>query len=355
MYCVRCLNLLLIATVPLAFFAWSVQAKEPQPGVLVDEFIYESAPFPSCHASTVVETSAGLAVAFFGGTDEGNDDVGIWLSLRQGKKWSAPVEVANGIESAEKRYPCWNPVLYQVPGGPLWLFYKVGPNPVKWWGMWISSDDAGKTWSAPRRLPEGIFGPIKNKPVLYKDQLLCPSSTEDVGFRVHIERTADRGATWQKTEPLQDWHKFGVIQPTILVHADGKLQILCRSQQKSIVESWSSDGGKTWTPLAATALPNPDSGIDAANLPDGRFLLVYNHTVRGRSPLNVAVSRDGKNWQAAAILETERGEYSYPAVIATADGKVHTTYTWKRKLLKHVELDPAQFTLRDIRDGQWPK
>ena len=331
-----------------------IQAGE-LPGVLVNELIFDDAPFRSSHASTIEQASEGLVAAWFGGTDEGNPDVGIWLSRHGAGKWSAPVEVANGVESSEKRYPCWNPVLFQQPQGPLLLFYKVGPNPTKWWGMLITSDDGGKTWSKPRRLPDGILGPVKDKPILYRDQLLCPSSTEQGGWRGHIERTADWGKTWSKTEPLADWTQFSIIQPTMLVHPDGKLQILCRSKQKKIVESWSSDGGTTWSPLAATTLPNPDSGIDAVNLNDGRMLLVYNHTPRGRSPLNVAVSTDGKNWLAALALETERGEYSYPAVICTPDGWAHITYTWHRRKIKHVVLDPAKLSLREMPQGEWPR
>jgi predicted neuraminidase len=325
------------------------------PGVIVSEFIYDSAPFPSCHASTIAQTADGLVAAWFGGTDEGEPDVGIWLSRHDGQKWSAPVEVANGVETPEKRYPCWNPVLFQNPDGPLFLFYKVGPNPSVWWGLLITSADGGKTWSRPRRLPEGILGPVKNKPILYQGQLLCSSSTEQGGWQGHIERTADGGQTWTKTGPLADWTKFRIIQPTMLTHPEGKLQILCRSRQRKIVESWSSDGGVTWSPLAATQLPNPDSGIDAVNLKDGRILLVYNHTPLGRSPLNVAVSADGKTWQAALTLETERGEFSYPAVICTRDGHAHITYTWKRNKIKHVAIDPAKLLPRDMPQGQWPK
>lgn len=327
------------------------------PGVLISEFIYENAPFPSCHASTIAHTPAGLVAAWFGGTDEGEPDVGIWLSRRDQntQHWSAPVEVANGIESTEKRYPCWNPVLYQAPGGPLVLFYKVGPTPSAWWGMLITSADGGQSWSRPRRLPAGILGPIKNKPILFAGQLLCPSSTEHDGWKAHIERTPDLGETWAKTDALTDWKKFAVIQPTILVHPQGKLQILCRSRQRSVVESWSTDAGRSWSPLAATELPNPDSGIDAVNLADGRVLLVYNHTPRGRSPLNVAVSADGRAWQAAVALETEPGEFSYPAVTCTPDGQAHITYTWKRRKIKHVALDPAKLILRDMPQGQWPR
>ena len=100
--------------------------------------------------------------------------------------------------------------------------------------------------------------------------------------------------------------------------------------------------------MTATSLPNPNSGIDAVTLRDGRQLVVYNHTTKGRSPLNVALSEDGRQWQAALVLENEPGEYSYPAVIQTKDGLVHITYTWKRVQVKHVVVDPAQLQLRQI-------
>lgn len=345
--------LLLLLTVT---FGTNLMAAE-KPGVVVNQFLYDSASFPSCHASTLEQTPSGLVAAFFGGSDEGNDDVGIWVCRHDGNSWTAPVEVANGVESPTKRYPCWNPVLFQAPGGPLLLFYKIGPNPVEWWGMLITSLDGGKTWSAPQRLPEGILGPIKNKPVMVDGQLLCPSSTEAKNgtWLCHVERTPDLGKTWSKTDSIADPSKFNAIQPTLLVHDDGKLQLLCRSKHRKIVESWSEDGGKTWSPLAATALPNPNSGIDAVKLTDGRFLLVYNHTQRGRSPINVALSKDGKNWQGAIALETIPGEFSYPAVIATPDGKAHSTYTWKREKVKYVELDPAKLPSKEIVDGKWPK
>jgi predicted neuraminidase len=247
--------------------------------------------------------------------------------------------------------------LFQLPAGPvlsgvegpLKLFYKVGPNPREWWGMVMESEDGGKTWSPPRRLPAGILGPIKNKPVLLASgTLLCPSSTEDAGWRVHMERTSDGGTTWSKTDPLNDPKTFGLIQPTILDHGSAGIQVLCRSKQSVIVESWSHDDGKSWENFAATKLPNPNSGIDAVVLKDGRSLLVYNHTPTGRSPLNIAVSDDGKAWKAGPTLETEPGEYSYPAVIQTSDGLVHISYTWKRQRIKHVVLDPAKLKLDNL-------
>ena len=330
-------------------------AAPKSPGLLRAEFIYDDAPFRSCHASTIAETKAGLVTAWFGGTGEGAKDVAVWVSRHTGGKWTAPVEAANGISPDGKRYPCWNPVLFHPPKGPLLLFYKVGPSPRTWWGMLIASDDGGKTWSKPRRLPDDIAGPIKNRPVLLADgRLLCGSSSEDHGWRVHMELTGDLGKTWSRTKVLNDGKTFSAIQPTILVHKSGKLQILCRSRQGKIVESFSEDRGATWSEMKKSTLPNPNSGIHAVTLRAGRHLLVYNHTSRGRSPLNVAVSDDGVKWKAAAVLEDTPGEYSYPTVMQTSDGLVHVVYTWKRLKVRHVVIDPKKLKLRDIVDGKWP-
>lgn len=324
--------------------------------IVASEFVFEQAPFPSCHASTIAETKTGLVAAWFGGTRERNPDVGIWVARRNKNAWSKPVEVANGVQPGGERHPCWNPVLFQVERGPLLLFYKVGPSPSEWWGMLITSSDGGVSWSKPARLPNGILGPIKNKPVRLKDgSILCGSSTENAGWRVHMEMTKDLGVTWQKSEPLNDRVQFGAIQPAILVHRSGAIQILCRSRQKRITECWSTDGGKSWGQMKATSLPNPSAGIDAVTLADGRALVVYNHTETARSPLNIAVSTDGKTWKAALVLEDQPGEYSYPAVIQTNDGLVHFTYTWKRERIKHVVIDPRKLVLRDMPDGHWPQ
>jgi predicted neuraminidase len=329
------------------------------------EFIYETAPFPSCHASTIAETKHGLVAAWFGGTAEKNPDVGIWVSRLERGKWTAPVEVANGIQyrkadGAVVRHPTWNPVLFQPKDGPLLLFYKAGPSPQTWWGMLTTSTDGGKTWEQPRQLPEGIYGPIKNKPVqLPNGDLLCPTSNETdekpSKWAVYFERTSDLGKTWERTELLHDGLTISAIQPSVLFLGGDTLAAVGRTRQGRVFRIGSGDAGKTWGDISLTALPNPNSGTDAVTLKDGRHLLVYNHTARGRSPLNVAVSSDTKTWQAALVLESEPGEYSYPAIIQTKDGLVHITYTWKRQRVKHVVVDPAKLSLKPIVDGQWPK
>ncbi len=331
-----------------------------QPGFVKAEFIYETAPFPSCHASTIVETKSGLVTAWFGGTHERNPDVCTYVSRHENGAWTVPQEVANGVGFATNRLPTWNPVLFQPKSGPLLLFYKVGPSPSTWWGMMTTSSDDGKTWSAPKRLPDGILGPIKNKPVqLANGDILSPSSSEGSnGWRVHFERSTDGGQTWTASEPVNDGKTIGAIQPSILFHGDTKLQVIGRTRQGRMFDIWSQDGGKTWGQMTLTEMPNPNSGTDAVTLQDGRQLLVYNHNPnnKGRSPLNLAISKDGKEWLAAMVIEDEPGApngFAYPAIIQTSDGLVHVTYTWRREKIKHVVVDPAKLALKPMTDRAW--
>jgi predicted neuraminidase len=320
--------------------------RQPGPAIDLTEFVANPLPTPSCHASTIVETPSGLVAAWFGGTRERHPDVGIWVARHVEGRWTPPVEVANGVQADGTRQPTWNPVLFQPAGGPLLLFYKVGPSPSQWWGMLKTSRDAGRTWSEGRRLPDGILGPIKNKPIqLAGGELLCGSSAESKGWTVHFERTADAGVTWRTTGPLNDPSIVSAIQPAILRHRDGRLQAVVRTRQGSIYSTESRDEGKSWSPLAPLGLPNPNSGLDAVTLADGRFLLVFNDAKGeadgGRGVLRVALSSDGRAWKRVLTLENEAGqEFSYPAVIQSSDGRVHVTYTWKRRLVRHVVIDP---------------
>ena len=306
------------------------------------EFVFDRAPFVTCHAPTIVTTKQGLLAAWFGGEEEGSPDVGIWISRRDSKGWSQLMQVTTGLLSNGARSACWNPVLFAADDNLL-LFYKVGDSPRNWWGMLMISRDDGITWSHPQRLPDGIFGPIKNKPVrLSNGDLLCGASSERSGWTVHMETTPDFGRTWTRTGPLNDGIRLAAIQPTILNYPPGEIQILCRTRQGNIAESRSRDQGRIWSRMELIDLPNPDSGLDGIVLRDGRGFLAYNHSKRKRSPLNVAVSHDAKNWAKTLTLEDQVGEYSYPAVIQSSDELVHVVYTWNRRRIKHVVLDPRQ-------------
>ena len=330
-------------------------ARGADAGIVKTAFIADPPPTPSSHASTIVELPEGMLAAWFGGTAERALDVGIWLSRHDGVGWSKPEEVATGtLPKQGRRYACWNPVLFRRMSGEVLLFYKVGPSPQDWWGMVRSSTDDGKTWTRERRLPSGFVGPVRNKPIEFADgTLLCGSSTEDKGWRVHLEWTKDPFGLWDRGPDLNSAFTVPAIQPTFLRHKSG-LQLLCRTKQGRIYDAWAKSGHHAWKPLKRTVLPNPNSAVDAVMLKDGRALLIYNHSSQNRNVINAAVSADGIEWQAACEIEKDAGgELSYPAVIQTQDGKVQVTYTWKREKIRHVVLDPQQFQLRPMPDGQW--
>jgi predicted neuraminidase len=322
------------------------------------EFIYENAPFPSCHASTIVETAPGeFLAAWFGGTDEGSSDVAIWGSRRGGGGWSAPFELAR-----EAKIATYNPVLFYAADKTLWLYYKFGPSPSNWTAGRRSSRDNGKTWSPVEHLPAGLYGPIKNKPLMLSDgAIISGTSVESYrSWACWVERSTDNGRNWTRIGPITvdtaprevsapavasvpgsgEWGRtHGIIQPAVVPLGKG-LRMYARATQDvgRICYADSSDGGLSWTAARPTALPNPNSGIDAVGLKDGRIVLVYNHTAKGRSPLNVAVSNDGDRWNMFQTLESEPGEFSYPAVIQAVNGDVHIVYTWNRKKIRHVTI-----------------
>ena len=320
----------------------------PVATILSQENIAVNPAFASCHASTIVDLPGNrLLAAWFAGPHESHKEVLIYTALHENGKWSEPKAVADGIQNDTLRYPTWNPVLFRTDNGKLALFYKVGPNPREWWGEYKISPDEGNSWSTAIKLPEGILGPIKNKPIQLKDgSILYPSSTESTDektWHIHLEKSDSNFQQWSRIPINND--SFGVIQPSILTYPNGDLQLLSRSRQNYIIQSWSKDNGVSWSPLTKTSLPNPNAGSDAVSLSNGWQLLVYNPLPagkdwwNGRNRLNVAVSKDGTNWQDIIELENQpEGEYSYPAVIQDQDNTVHITYTHDRKNIRHVSL-----------------
>jgi predicted neuraminidase len=309
---------------------------------LAKDFIFgDIRPFPQCHASTVLRTRDGkFLVAWFGGTHEKHDDVGIWLAKGEPGKWSAPLEVAKIRED-----PHWNPVLFQDPSGDIILFFKVG-KVIDEWETWFKvSPDNGQSWSEARELvpgDKGGRGPVRNKPIALSDgSWIAPASNEkDDVWNAFVDRSEDHGKTWTPTNYLQINRDSipgeGVIQPALWESERGKVHMLLRSSAGIICRSDSEDSGKTWSVVYATSMPNPNSGIDVVKLQNNKLVLIFNpdnENWGARSPLSLAVSNDnGKTWDP--VIEIEQGneddEFSYPSVIAFGD-TVAVTYTWQRE------------------------
>ena len=309
-----------------------------------------SASFPSSHASTSAELKNGdLLTAWFGGSAEGTPDVAIWTSRHTAHGWSAPRELAR-----EKDTPCWNPVLFHTRNGRLWLYYKFGPNPAEWTAARKYSDDEGATWSEAEHLPAGLIGPVRAKPLVLADgTIVSGSSIESYhSWAAWIERSTDDGKTWEKIGPLvpprptahpvdsSKYNNFGIIQPSVVSLGENHLRLYARSTEQiaRVCAADSFDNGRTWTQPHPLDVPNPNSGIDAVALHDRRIVLIYNNTPHGRSPLNLAVSTDGEHFRMFSTLESEPGEYSYPAIIQSKEGGLEITYTWNRKSIRHVHI-----------------
>ncbi len=321
-------------------------------------FIFPQHMWGQSHAPTIVETPDGLVAAWYAGPHEGHPNVEIYLSRNTGSGWSMPQRVAHGIANATTRYPTWNPVLFYTQPDELRLYYKVGPTPSTWWSEERVSHDGGLTWSDPItttdlvKTPGVVYvGPDKNKPVRLADgTILSGSASETNGWKVHFARSEDDGQSWSVGPFINSTpQEPGVIQPTIFIHPDGRIQVLMRSHNAGqIMQTWSHDDGLTWSPITGTGLIHNNSGIDGLTLADGRLLLVHNPIASGRGRLVVSMSDDGIHWQEVYELENASGEFSYPAVIQDSQGLVHIVYTYRRETIKHVVLavpEPTTATL----------
>ena len=345
------------------------------PRIVADEFVYcQDGDFPSVHATTIVERKNGdLVCAYFGGSYEGCSDVCIWTNVKKkgSDSWGRPVMAADGVfkigtadalraglNDSVPRKACYNPVLFEMPDGELWLFFKIGANVQNWTGWLVKSRDGGKTWSKKEALPEGFLGPVKNKPLLIGNRLICGSSTEKGGWKFHVEIYDLKTKEWRYVGPIEAelssftnepgvMRPIGCIQPSILQLSDGRLMVLMRTRNGRLARSYSSDQGDTWTRVELTDLPNNQSGTDAVTLHDGRHVLIYNDfetlpgTPKGpRTPLSIAVSNDdGQTWQKVLTLEASPiSQYSYPAIIEGRDGSLHVTYTWRRQRVAYKKL-----------------
>ena len=375
-----------LQTVGSGTYHFSCDISTSHPAITKDEFLYETAPFPQCHSASIVETRKGdLVATYFGGKHERNPDVCIWVSIKKKgeKAWGKPIQAADGVFADGSRKACWNPVICEMPNGELWLFFKIGINVKDWTGWLTKSKDGGRTWSKREALPEGFLGPVKNKPLIINGRLLCPSSTEDNGWKFHMEIYDIAKKEWKYVGPVkaelamrtedmsvgsglpvsdkedieapdaggvatkEGRHPIDCIQPSILTLKDGRLQVLMRTRNGKLATSFSSDNGDTWTDVTLTDVPNNQSGTDAVTLQDGRHVLIYNNfetlpgTKKGvRTPLSIAISDDGMHWRHALTLEDSPiSQYSYPSIIQGRDGKLHAVYTWRRLRVAYKEID----------------
>jgi len=299
-----------------------------------ERLIFTKGSFKYCHASTIVATPEGLMMACFAGPAEGHRDTGIWGATFK-DEWCEQKQIIDSMQENGQKQPLWNPVLFSW-NQEIRLYYRMGASPSNWGCAYASTHDS-KTWSLPEQLPPTLTGPVRNKPLLLKTgDIIVPTSTEEDGWKIHFEILKAGEENWQiVTVPDQG---LKAIQPVILEHDNNTLQALCRTRNSYIAQTWSFDGGFTWSELELTSLINPGAGIDAIRCDEYGYLLVYNNCKFGRYKLEIAISRDGVEWENTFTLENSMGEYSYPSSVFSENGSLNIVYTLNRKNIKHVEF-----------------
>ncbi len=327
------------------------------------ELIMKKVPTDFCHASTVAALADGsLMCCWFGGTYEGEADTAVFVSIRTVSGWSIPKKIADGSEAN------WNPVLFCDIENRLLLFYKEGRKISDWRTYVMSSEDNGATWSIPQELIQGDVsggrGPVRNKLICLKDgRILAGASTERGIWTAFADISDDNGLSWHKSSAVaiaglnyrigektaesniavsrQSFYGRGVIQPSLWQSVSGRVHMLLRSSEGYIYRSDSVDRGESWCAAYPLALPNNNSGLDVVLAADSNLYLVCNPVAANwgqRSPLSLFKSVDnGSSWKKILDLETDLGEFSYPAIIAQGDNLL-ITYTYKRQNIACVKL-----------------
>ena len=346
----------------LVIFTFSLSnAVERSEVVLLEEFVGNS--FSSYnHSSYITESRDGtLIVTWYGGTEEGYDDVSIYVARKEkdASGWTQRREIDDGDGRA-----CWNPVVFTPSSGPILLYYKIGGD----WNNWVAcvrtSDDDGRTWSERQWLPESgedlyqayggrFLGPSKNKPLELPDgSLLMGSSIENDGQRAHIElATGDYVGSFELLSRL----KGEAIQPTFIVLSDDyqTIQTICRPMGTGPpTTARSYDMGRTWENLRLLSLDNVHAGLDAMtinnlNSEKNRWHILAHTRYGDRRHLAVAISSDGENWDLVlpVLDESDGMKMDYPSIIQTSDKMIHLSYSWRhRSKIKHVILDPYVLT-----------
>jgi predicted neuraminidase len=308
---------------------------------LREEIFPAGYPCPECHAATLCELPGGvLMAAWYAGEYETALDVAIYASCKApGEQWTDPQMLVNTPGFSEG-----NPTLYVDSEGALWLFYATIRG--KGWHTcelkYTRSRDGGRVWEPSVMLREEWGWMTSNKPITLEGGAILLPLYEERGTAFTL-RSDDGGKNWSSSNLVET--PGGVIQPALAPRPDGTIQMYLRtyepeSDERTIWRSVSEDGGRSWLPPKRVSLPNPNARVDVQSLRSGAIALAFNDTPRLRSPLTVALSDDeGETWGCRVDVETDHAEFSYPALIQSADGLCHLVYTHRRVNIAHVAFD----------------
>lgn len=289
----------------------------------------------------------------------------------EGETWSRPRLVVNSQDPA---LPVRRSVLvgnlWTDPLGRLWLIFDQSMEMFDGrGGVWLTRcdnpDDEAPEWTTPRRIWHGV---TLNKPtVLSTGEWLLPISLDQRGglhafagcfaeldpWRgANVFVSTDAGETWTRRGTAQfpnpDWHEHMIVE-----RRDGSLWMLARTR-KGIMESTSTDGGRTWSEPVASAIQHPVARFHIRRLASGKLLLIKHGAQidahEGRSQLTAWLSDDdGQSWSGGLMLDERKG-ISYPDGFQAPDGRLFISYD--RNRAEEGEILLARFTEADIQAGK---
>lgn len=337
-----------------------------------------------------------LVCAWFGGTLEGMSDISIHLATLapDNTAWLPSTRILGAPDRSEQ-----NPVLFQDVNGAVHLFHTSQPSgnqdesrvmtrPVTFIGDGVDYGPLRDTG-----LPSGAF---VRAPLTVRDDgawvlplHLCNAQPRRRWTGAHdtaaVAVSTDRGARWNVTEVP---NSTGSVHMTLVDMGNGRLTAFYRRRQADFVHrSESLNGGRSWSKPVPTDLPNNNSSISAIRLSDGRIALLCNPVSAAmsserrqslydelgesdaqpdaaggcvpiwgvpRAPLSLCVSSDGGHTfsQRRVVdagpgtclsnnsLDGRNAELSYPFLCQGTEGILHLAYTYHRRAIKYVRLDP---------------
>ncbi len=314
------------------------------------ELLFDRIPGASVyHCSTIAEAANGdLLCLWYGGSYESADDQTLFLARRRAgeRTWQSPRVLIKGPDPLPG-----NGVIFVDADKRVWIVWcrMDSTRPIGRGQGWDNcrlmsrvSTDHGLTWSADTEFLDRKLRAVPRNPpaLLASGDLVLPLEAIVDGVEGSIFLIGSEGGKrWR-----QGGFTPGGSQPGVIQRADKSLFALMR-QAPRLTQIESRDGGEHWSQATASALRNPDSGITLTRLANGHAVVVFNDSELMRTPLSIARSVDeGRTWEPPLHLESNPGEYSYPCVIQTSDGKIHITYTYRRYSIKHVELNEDWLT-----------
>ncbi len=236
-----------------------------------------------------------------------------------------------------------HPTVHRTRDGTIHLFFlgyqqhawdktTGNPTPDTRSDLWtVRSSDAGQTWTAPQMIFEGYTGSTNGAAETHDGHLAVPFSHYVAQPGRLVSRTvvsADGGKTWKLSNMLDiggAGDHEGALEPCVVELKDKRLWMIIRTSRQLFWESFSKDGGLSWSEAKATHIDSSHSPAHVIRLSDGRLAMAWNPSAHQRRQLHLALSdNDGHTWTPS--FQAVRGSATYPYILEAKPGELWIGY-----------------------------